>query len=96
MQHHLINLRVAVAAHAEQLVLYAVEQRDHALRVVCVRQIVARTVIEQVAQQNQTLRALGFIGGEHRLAGAAGTVDIGSKHQFHRYVSPFLSYTVNE
>ena len=96
LQHHLINLRVAVAAHAEQLVLYAVEQRDHALRVVCVRQIVARTVIEQVAQQNQTLRALGFVGGKHRFAGAVGTVDIGSKHQFHRCMSPFLSYTVNE
>ena len=83
LENHLIDLGVAVAADTEQLVPYAVEKRNNALRVIFIRQIVARTVVEQVAQQDKTLGFFLLILTQNGFAGTAGTVDIGSKHQFH-------------
>ena len=62
-QNHLVYLGVAVAADAENLVLQLGELRDDLLRRVAVGQVVARSVIEQVAEQDQsvgTLRAVSL------------------------------------
>ena len=45
IKHHLIHLRVAVAAHTDYLIGHRIQKRDHALGRVSRGEIVARTVI---------------------------------------------------
>ena len=53
LEHHLIDFGITVAADAEQLVFYVVEQGDNALRIVFVRQIIARAMIQQIASRTR-------------------------------------------
>ena len=64
VEDHLVDLGVAVAAHRDDAVGQGVEQRNHALGGVIARQVVARSVVEQVAQQNDAVRLLGLDGGD--------------------------------
>ena len=60
-EHHLINLRVAVAAHPANLVFHRIEHRRDILGGILPRKVVARAVIEYVPQQYQALRLLFFV-----------------------------------
>ena len=88
-QHHLVDLRVAVAAHAEDLIPPLVQHGQHLLGRVFVRQIVARAMVEDVAQQEQAVRPLSVKGVEQRAAVAGRAVDIGCDHELHG-ISPFM------
>ena len=68
IQHHLVHLGFAVAPHAAELRLQAVQQRDDLFRGIFAGQVVAGAVIEQVAQKEQTVRPLPLEGGDHLAA----------------------------
>ena len=84
-QHHLVDLRVAVAAHAENLFPPLVQHGQHLLGRVFVRQIVARAVVEQVAQQHDALRLFTRVDLRQHAGVVGGTVDIGNKDEFHAH-----------
>ena len=89
-QHHLVNLGFAVAPHTEQAFLNGGEQGDHPLGVVLLRQIVARSVIQQVAQQKQ---AVGLFVGkavQQHFAKMGGAVNVRCDHPFQK-TYPLLS-----
>ena len=83
VEHHLVDLGVAVAAHRDDAVGQGVEQRNHALGGVVARQVVARTVVEQVAQQNDAVGLLGLDGGDQALSPICRTVDVRGDEVFH-------------
>ena len=82
-EHHLIHLCLAVAAHADEMFADAIEQLDHTLGGVFVRQIVAWAVVEQVAQQEDTRLPFPPPCFEQALTPAGGAVDIGCDHELH-------------
>ena len=57
-QHHLIDLALAVSAHRNQLLRTLVQKSNHFLRCVALRKIVARAVIEQIAEKHAKVRLL--------------------------------------
>ena len=83
VEHHLVDLGVAVAAHRDDAVGQGVEQRNHALGGVVARQVVARAVVEQVAQQHDAVGLLGFDGGDQALGPVCRAVNVGSDEVFH-------------
>ena len=62
IEHHLVHLGVAVAAHAQQLGRKAVQQGDDLLGGVVPGQVVAGAVVEQVSQKEQAVGLLPFKG----------------------------------
>ena len=64
-QHHLVHLGITVAPHAEQLLLFPVQQGDDLLGSVLSGQVVAGAVVEQVAQQEQPVGSLPLKGLQH-------------------------------
>ena len=83
VEHHLVNLGVAVAAHSDDAVGQGVEQRNHTLGGVIARQVVARAVVEQVTQQDDAVGLLGFDGGDQTLGPVCRAVNVGSDEVFH-------------
>ena len=76
VQHHLVHLRVAVAPDAQQCFLHAVQQGRHRLGVVALRQIVPGPVVQQVPQQQNSVRP-GRLGGLEQLpAVVRGPVEV--------------------
>ena len=51
IQNHLVYLGVTVAAHTQQLVANAVEHRDDVLWLIAFGKIVARAMVQQIAEQ---------------------------------------------
>lgn len=83
IQHHLINLGVAVAANAKQPVLDRVEHGGDLLGRVFLGQLSSRSVIEQVAKQEQLLRTLALKALKHLAAVFRRAVDIRGNHKLH-------------
>ena len=83
VKHHLVDLSIAVAAYRDDVVGQGVEQRNHALGSIVARQVVARTVIKQVAQQDDAVGLLGLNGGAEALGPVCRAVDVGSDEVFH-------------
>lgn len=52
-ENHLVNFAVAVASYAEDFILDGVEHSEHLFRGVLLGEIVSRSVIEKVAEQNE-------------------------------------------
>ena len=82
-QHHLVHLGVTVAAHAEQAVLHAVEQRHDLLGRIALRQVVAGAVVEQVPQQQQPVGLFPFKRLLHLAGIEIRPVQVGRDHPFH-------------
>ena len=82
-QYHLIDFGITVAAHAKQLFGYIIEKCDDFLGRITFGQVVARTVVEQVAEQDECFRFLACKCVEHLSAVVRGAVDVGCKHEFH-------------
>ena len=91
-QHHLVDLAVAVATHAENSIFQRRELRDHLLRGILPRQIVSRSVVKNVAEKHQPLGLLGFKRFEHARTPVIGAVQVGRNHQFHIGVPPWDSF----
>ena len=87
VEHHLVDLGLAVAAHAEDLVFERVEHGYDGLGVVSLRQVVARAVVQHVAEQEELVGRLFFIRLHELGAPAGGAVDVGGYHQFHSAAS---------
>ncbi len=58
IEHHLVNLRIAVAPYRRNAVGKTVQNRYYFFGAVSVGQIVPRPVIKQIAEQNKTVCAL--------------------------------------
>ena len=84
VEHHLVNFGIAVAAHSNDASGQAVEQRDRLFRRVAFRQVVARAVVQQVAQQDDAVGRFGFDAVDERAHGGRRAVQIGCDEQLHR------------
>ena len=84
VQHHLVNLRVAVAADAEEPVSPFVEHGQHLFGGIFVRQIVARAVVENVTQKQESGCSFPVKRGKQVTAIACRAVDIRCDHEFHK------------
>ena len=82
-QHHLVDLGLAVAAHAENVGLPLLQQGDDLLRRIALGQVVARAVIENVPQQNQALRALLRIALQQFFRIKCRPVQVGGNEKLH-------------
>ena len=75
-QDHLINVGITVAADAEDGVFDFVEHGKDFLRRVVFGQVVARSVIEDIAEQDQAVSPFPLPGVEHTAAVISRSVDI--------------------
>ncbi len=75
-QDHLIDVGITVAADAEDGVFDFVEHGKDFLRRVVFGQVVARSVIEEVAEQDQAVGPFPLPGVEHAAAVISRTVNI--------------------
>ena len=76
IQHQLVNLGIAVSAHAVNLLLLPVQHRDDLLRIVLLRQIISRPVIQDIPKQKQTIRLLSFVCLQQQPAVFGRSVDV--------------------
>ena len=83
IQHHLVHLGVAVASHAEQLLLQAVQKRDDLFGRVALRQVVAGAVVQKVAQQQQAVSPFPLEGFDHLAAVKRRPMQVRRDHPFH-------------
>lgn len=83
-QHHLVDLRVAVAADAEEAFAPLVEHGQHLLGRVFIRQIVARAVVENVAQKQESGCSFPVKRGKQLTAVPRRAVDIRCDHELHK------------
>ncbi len=79
VQHHLVDLGVAVSADTAKDILAAIKQGDDFLGCVVGRQVVARSVIKQVAQEDHFVRALLVVKLEKALGAFNISVNVGGK-----------------
>ena len=93
-EHHLIDLAVAVAAHAEYAIPERVEHGGDLGGRVVPGQGVARAVVEYVAQQQQAVGLFAPEGLEQQPALVIGTVNIGRNHQFHRHFLRSICFSI--
>ena len=82
-EHHLIHFGVAVAAHAEDCIRHAVQHGNHLLGRVIARQIVSRSVIKNIAEQQQTRSLLALERLQQLFAVVRRAVNIGCNEKFH-------------
>lgn len=82
-QQHLVDFRIAVAAHGNDVPRVAVEQRGDARRVQALRHAVARSVVEQVAEQAEEVASVLFKKLHYAFGGGQRTVYVGGNEQFH-------------
>ena len=65
VKHHLIHLCITVSPDTEQIILHRIQHGDHFLRRIAFRQVVPRSVIENIPQQEQTVRPFSLICIQH-------------------------------
>jgi hypothetical protein len=82
-QHHLVYLRLAISLDAYYLVRNSVEQGDYPLGCVTLGEIVARTVIKNIAKQKNLVGVFARGGIKNSLAGDGVSVNIGCNNKFH-------------
>ena len=83
VQHHLVDLRLAVAPHADDAVRDAVQHRDDLLRGVVRREVVAGPVVQEVTQKDDAVRLLGVDGVHEPRAPLGRTMDVGRNQELH-------------
>ena len=88
-QHHLIDLGLAVAAHTENVCLPLLQQGDDLLRRIALGQVVARAVIQQIAEEEHTRRFLPLPGLEELAAVVGRAVQVRGNDPFHGFFVPF-------
>ena len=90
IEHHLVDLAIAIAAHGNDAVGQRVQHGKHLLRRVIARKVVSRTMIEKVAQKNDGVGRFSLDSRHERAAPVRRAVDIGCNQKLHRG-APFLS-----
>ena len=92
IQHHLVDLRVAVAPDAQGRQRAFIQQTNDLLGRVTVGQVVPGAVVQKIPHQDQPVRLFGLHPLQHLLTGAGRTVNIRRKQNFHASSSiPFSS-----
>lgn len=72
----MVDFAVAVAADAEDGVLYAVQHGKDFFRIIVFRQIISRSVVEDVAEENETVGTFPLISFEETAAVIGRAVNI--------------------
>lgn len=75
-EDHLIDFAVAVAADAEDGVFYSIQHGKDFFRIIVFRQIVSRSVVEDVAEENETVGTFPLISFEETAAVVSRAVNI--------------------
>ena len=83
LEHHLIDLGVAVAADGEDAVLAAVENGGDLYGVVEVGHAVARSVIQEIAQKDEPVVTDRVGPGESCFERGRNTVDVAHENDLH-------------
>ena len=83
VEHHLVDLGLAVAAYGQHLASDAIEHLDHLLGGIVLGQVVARPVVEQVAQEHHAVGLMTVDGLHQAGAPLRGSVDVGCYEQLH-------------
>ena len=85
-QHHLVHLGLAVAPDRQDLVLQRGQHGDHLLGGILPGQIISRTVVQKIAQQDDLIRIFRFDQLTQLAAPICGAVDVGCNDQFHNFL----------
>ncbi len=88
LEHHLVNLGVAVAADRDDLVLAEVQHLRDLDGIVEVRHSVPRPVVEEVAQKDDLVIAERRRALERRLKSGRHTMDVAEEQDSHLQCSP--------
>ena len=89
IENHLINLAVTVSANADDAFFYSVEHCGDFSCVVSAGDIVSRTVIEQISEENELIRLLGVVRLNELFAKQSRPVNIGGNHKLHINILTF-------
>ena len=76
-ENHLIDLGIAVSADTDQLVRHRVQKVDDLFGGIALGEIVSGAMIEDIAQDQDLLRALALCGIKHRLTADGIAVNVG-------------------
>lgn len=87
VEEHLVDLGVAVAADGDDLVCAGVETLHDGGGVDALGDAVARTVVEDVAEDDELVEALTVVVGEDLVEGWQAAVDVGDDEVFHIWSS---------
>ena len=83
-KHHLVNLCLAVAPDGDDFVLEGRQHGNDLFRGVVPGKVVPGAMVEQVAQQDNSVRLLLLNQIQQLFAPEGGAVDIGRNYKFHR------------
>ena len=83
IEHHLIDLRLAVASDAHNAFFHGVEHGDHLFRSIFLRKIVPRSVIKDISEKEKPVGALRVKSVEQSEAARSTAVNIGCNKPFH-------------
>lgn len=84
IQHHLVHLGLAVAAHAGDGGGQTVEHGDDLLGSIAARQVVAGAVVEEIAQEDDLVGLLGVDSLHKALAPIGRSMDVASNEILHK------------
>ena len=80
IEHHLIDLRLAVASDAHNALFHGVEHGDHLFRNIFLRKIVPRSVIKDISEKEKTIGALRVKSVEQSEAARSTAVNLSLIH----------------
>lgn len=83
IKDHLVDVRIAVAAHAENVFFHSVEKVDDFFGSISFREVVAGTVIEDIPQKQQFIRLFFLVLFQQLSKIESASVDVGCNHYFH-------------
>ena len=83
IEHHLIDLRLAVASDAHNAFFHGVEHGDHLFRSIFLRKIVPRSVIKDISEKEKPVGTLRVKSVEQSEAARSTAVNIGCNKPFH-------------
>ena len=83
VQQHLVHFRVAVAAYGNDFSGHCVQPFGNAFRVESFGKIVARSVVQDIAQNAEQVTLLFAVESQHFFQSRQGSVDIGYDQVFH-------------
>ena len=84
IEEHLIDFAVAIAAHTHDLIGHGVESRRYAGGIEAGGETVARTVVEQIAEQEEHVAAHLLIMRQNGIERSDRAVYVGSNEVFHK------------
>ena len=77
IKHHLVNLRVTITSDTKDFTLHCIQNFNYFFRRIALGQIVSRSVIKNIAEENDSVRLFVFVGLNQLFAIKFRAVNIG-------------------